>query len=78
VWFGRSVRSRPELWETDDGGRDLPEDTRETMMAARRRVVDKYGIENLGPYDDWEWGYLSGQLAALRWMLGSERDFLDT
>jgi hypothetical protein len=28
--------------------------------------------------DDWEWGYMNGKFAALRWVLGDEWDFLDT
>lgn len=46
VWFGRSVRGEPSRWEDDDET-DVPEDIRAGMMAARRRVVAKYGIENL-------------------------------
>ena len=30
------------------------------------------------PSSDWEYGYQSGILAALRWVLGEEKDFLDT
>ncbi len=32
----------------------------------------------LGPYTDFELGMLNGKLSTLRWVLGSERDFLDT
>jgi hypothetical protein len=41
------------------------------------RVEAKYG-DTLGPYSDFEWGMLNGKMSALRWVLGSEWDFLDT
>lgn len=43
-----------------------------------------YGRDELwkaiGPGHDeaWQYGYISGKLATLRWVLGSEWDFLDT
>lgn len=46
--------------------------------AAAQRIVERYGAENVGPWNDWEWGYVNGKLATLRWVLGSEWDFLDT
>lgn len=44
----------------------------------------KYGREALwepigdGHDEAWAYGFISGQLSALRWVLGSEWDFLDT
>ena len=45
---------------------------------AMKRVEAKRGLEDLGPFTDFEWGMLSGKFSALRWVLGDEWDFLDT
>jgi hypothetical protein len=50
----------------------------EQVEAAMRAIEKRYGAENVGPWDDWNWGYVHGKLATLRWVLGSEWDFLDT
>lgn len=47
-------------------------------LAAANKTENEVGIENLGPWDDFEWGMINGKLSALRWVLGDDWDMLDT
>jgi hypothetical protein len=77
VWYVRSI-------VRDGDEPELPDDIHAGMMASRERVEAKYGRDELwepiGPGHDeaWQYGYINGKLATLRWVLGSEWDFLDT
>jgi Restriction endonuclease len=76
VWYVRKLI----LEEAIEDGRHEPlqPDIERMMHEAMRRVEEKRGRENLGPWDDWHWGYVHGHLSALRWVLGDDWDFLDT
>jgi hypothetical protein len=47
-------------------------------LAAAKRTEDEIGLDELGPWTDFEWGMLNGKLSAIRWVLGDEWDMLDT
>jgi PIN domain-containing protein len=76
VWYVRSI-----VMEDD---KPIPDDIREGMLTARARIEEKYGRKELwkpigrGHEKAWQYGYINGKLATLRWVLGSEWDFLDT
>lgn len=46
-------------------------------IKAAKKAEKELGPENIGPYDDFEWGMLNGKLSALRWAMGDEWDNLD-
>jgi hypothetical protein len=61
-----------------DKVRPIQRDIWEGALKAAKRVEKRFGLKNLGPWDDFEWGMLNGKLSALRWVLGDEWDMLDT
>ncbi|AKA67258.1 hypothetical protein [Clostridium scatologenes] len=75
VWYDRhqGLRYRVE----QEGEYIHPKVWKEALKVAKE-VEEKYGIENLGPWTDFEWGMLNGKLSALRWFFGEEWDMLDT
>ena len=47
-------------------------------LETARQTELEVGRENLGPWDDFEWGMINGKLSALRWVLGDDWDMLET
>ena len=57
---------------------EILEDIWNGAKKAAKRVEKQYGIDNLGPWTEFEWGMLNGKLSAIRWIMGDEWDNLDT
>lgn len=91
VWYNRHQNSRIRI-ETgktklvdketfpvrDHLRRPIQRDVWTMAQRAAKRVEKRFGVENLGPWTDFEWGMVNGKLSALRWVLGDEWDMLDT
>jgi hypothetical protein len=91
VWYNRHQVTRQNIQrgktkivekETfpvkDHSRRPIQRDIWEGALKSAAKVEKKYGLNNLGPWDDFEWGMLNGKLSALRWSLGEDWDMLDT
>lgn len=74
VWFMRNT-----VFAGDERGKLVLMPKYEAGASSVERLIEKYkGVKNLVPEDDFECGMWNGKLSALRWVLGSEWDFLDT
>jgi hypothetical protein len=47
-------------------------------LAAAKKTENEFGLDDLRPWDDFEWDMLNGKLSALRWVLGDDWDILDS
>ncbi len=89
IWYNRhrGLEHRIATGETEvveeyrpaEHDRTIVRSVWEQAQAAARGIEERYGLEELGPWSDFEWGMLSGQMSALRWVLGEEwESTLDT
>lgn len=75
IWYNRHLATK---YRVEQGLDTVDPEIWARALAAEERIRQTYGEDNLGPYSDFEWGMLNGKLSALRWVMGSEWDFLDT
>lgn len=75
VWL---VRRQNHVWDMLTGQESISVDILDDMNKAITEVCQKYNIDFQKPVPDWDYGYWSGILAALRWVMGEEKDMLDT
>jgi hypothetical protein len=91
VWYNRHQVRREKIEEgiiqivekeiypiKNHATRPIQRDVWEVALRAAARVEERFGIDYLGPWDDFEWGMINGKLSALRWVLGDDWDMLDT
>lgn len=50
----------------------------EASRSGMERILNSYDDIPDEGYTEWDHGYWNGILGALRWVLGDEKDFLDT
>lgn len=75
IWYDRHQLLKSRI---EEGKEKVDREIWKTAEKVARRIENKYGKNNLGPYEDFEWGMINGKLSAIRWVLGDEWDFLDT
>lgn len=75
VWYDRHQQLKNDI---EEGKEEVDPQIWKDACIAAKKIEDKYGVENLGPYDSFDWGMLNGKLSALRWVMGDEWDMLDT
>jgi hypothetical protein len=75
VWYQRHLML---AYRGKQSKEKTPPDILRTARAAAKRLREKYGEDISKPCTEWEYGFMSGKLSALRWVLGEEWDFLDT
>lgn len=75
VWL---VRRQNHVCSLLLGEESISLDILDGMNKAIDEVCEKYNIDFQETVSDWEYGYWSGILATLRWVMGDEKDCLDT
>ena len=75
VWL---VRRQNHICNLLIGEESISINTLDGMNKAIDETCKKHNIDFQEPVSDWEYGYWSGILAALRLVMGDEKDFLDT
>jgi hypothetical protein len=77
VWLVRTI-SLLEEGRLDDTPSDIINEAQKQAARICKNLDINSEEELLTRFSDWDYGYWSGILAALRWVTGEEKDVLDT
>lgn len=77
VWLVRTI-SLLEEGKLDDTPSDIINEAQKQATRICKNLDINSEEELLTRFSDWDYGYWSGILAALRWVTGEEKDMLDT
>ena len=74
LWYGRKM---PVEFYRKEG---TPEHIIKGMLRGKREAEKRFGKKSLmeNMKTDWDWGFLSGKVSAIRWVLGDDWDILDS
>ena len=74
LWYGRKRSAKQYRAE------GTPEDIIKGMLRGKRDAERRLGKKSLmaNMASDWDWGFLSGKVSAIRWVLGDDWDMLDS
>lgn len=77
VWLVRTI-SLLEEGKLNDTPSDIINEAQKQVARICENLDINSEEELLTRFSDWDYGYWSGILAALRWVTGEEKDMLDT
>lgn len=77
VWLVRTISLLKE-GRLDDTPSDIINEAQKQVARICKNLDINSEEELLTRFSDWDYGYWSGILAALRWVTGEEKDMLDT
>lgn len=74
LWYGRSMPAE------DMRAQGTPEEIIRGAVRGQRDAERRFGKKSLmeNVKSDWDWGFLSGKVSAIRWVLGDDWDMLDS
>ena len=78
VWYYRHLVRIHNARYTKDSTQQSPPEIARITREIMKRKQKQYGRSIGQRMSDFDWGYMQGKFSALRWVLGSEWDFLDT